>query len=273
MKTKKTIFSVLFLLTLVFSFMQKGIQVFASEVPNITTNYEIVPGETTNARIALENTDTVSHAYTLSNGQLPEGFNGYFSLDGNVVNNITLDASQKNIIDFFIDVPLNTSVADMSIPLEIIRDDGVKESLSVSFTLNQDYALSISSNIQSLKSINGDSIVLEIGVTNTGNKDLTDLSLQVDPPYKWIVENVNPTSLTLKPGENSLYELKVTIPSSGQAGQYPINISCTNSDVTSNSISIPVNVSTSANYFWWITGIIGVLLIFTILYFKKHGRR
>ncbi|MDD3139523.1 MAG: NEW3 domain-containing protein [Lachnospiraceae bacterium] len=273
MKTNTTIFSVLFLLTLVFSFMQKDIQVFASEVPSITSNYEMVPGESTNARISLENMDTVPHTYTLNFGQLPEGFNGYFSLDGKVINSITISASQKNLINFFIDVPLNTSATNMSIPLEIIRDDGVKESLSVSFTLNPNYALSISSSIQSIKAINGDSIMLEIGVTNTGNKDLTDLSLQVDPPYKWIVDNVDPTNLTLKPGENSLYKLKVTIPTSGQAGQYPINISCTNSDVTSNSISIPVNVSTSVNYFWWITGIIGVLLIFTILYFKKHGRR
>ena len=273
MKSRKLMYSFIIILTILFSCIPIDKKALASDLPSVTTDYQMLSGEITSARISVENKDIKSHTYSLRFGQLPEGFQGYFSMEGKVIDSLDLSASQKSIIYFFVDVPSNTTITDLSVSLNILREDGVKEALSVSYTLNGDYAVSILSNIKSIKVINGDSINLEIGVTNTGNKELANLNLQVDSPYKWILENVSPTGLNLKSGDTGLYKIKVTVPSSQQSGEYPVKISCSNAEVTSNPLTVPVTVSTNVNYLWWIAGPIVILLVFTLFYFKKHGRR
>lgn len=273
MKNKKTIYSFLIIFTLVFSYMPPSMKAFASDMPSVTTDYQILPGETTSSRLSIENKDTLSHSYSLAFEQMPYDFNGYFTMDGKVIHTIDIPAGQKSIIYFSIDVPASTTTTSLSIPVNITRDNGIKETLTMSYTLNQDYALSIASNVSLMKAINGDTITLEIGVTNTGNKDLTLLTLTTNLPYKWIMDSINPASLNLKAGETGLYTVKVTVPSSPQAGEYPIKISCSNSQVTSNEITVPVAVSTNINYFWWVASLVVILAVFTIFYFRKHGRR
>lgn len=263
----------LVLLTLIILFIIPGRNVFASEVPSITNDYQMLPGETTSARLSIENYDSISHSYSLAFEQMPTDFHGYFMLDGKVTQKIDLMPSHKSILTFSIDVPSNVSLDNLLIPLLITRDDGVKETLAMSYTLNQDYHLSISSNVSLMKAINGDSINLELGVTNTGNKDLADLTPQIELPYKWILTSISPATLNIKSGDTGLYEVKITVPASQQAGEYPVKISCSNSVVTSNELSVPVAVSTSINYFWWVAGLVVLLTVFTIFYFKKHGRR
>lgn len=273
MKRKRIIFFLILIVTVFSCSLQLNSRAYAIDLPSVTSNYQMFPGETTIARISMENNDAKIHTYSLKAGQLPKDFNGYFMLDGKVVDSINIPALQKDIIQFYIDTPTNPSVTEISVPIQLLREDGAKEYLTVSYTLNQDYALSISSNVQSVKAINGDSVRLEIGVTNTGNKELKDLKLQVNPPYKWILENVDPMSLNLSKGDTGLYKLNVSIPSSQQAGEYPIKVTCSNSDIKSNAVSVPVAVSTSANYFWWVACGIIILLVFTVLFFRKHGRR
>ena len=273
MKNKKVIYSFLIIFTLVFSYMLPNMKAFANDVPSVTNDYQILPGATTSSRISIENKDSMDHSYSLAFEQIPNDFNGYFTTDGKLIQTIDIAAGHKSIVYFSIDVPVTTTTSCLSIPANITREDGIKETLTMSYTLNQDYALSITSNVSLMKAINGDSIMLEIGVTNTGNKDLTNLTLATNPPYKWVMDSIKPASLNIKTGETGLYEVKVTVPSSQQAGEYPIKISCANSQVTSNEITIPVAVSTNINYFWWVASLVVILAVFTIFYFRKHGRR
>ncbi|HWT76459.1 MAG TPA: NEW3 domain-containing protein [Mobilitalea sp.] len=272
-QVKKLIYTLFFSISLLLCCMQTYSIVFANDQSSTITNYLMYPGETANARLSIENKDIKSHTYSLSFEQLTEGFHGYFSIEGKVIDSIQLSASQKSIINFSLEVPVNPSISDMSVPLDILRDDGTRDNITLNYTLNQDYSISITCNLQSIKAINGDTISLEIGVANTGNKDLSALSLQVELPYKWILERQDPSNLDIKSGETGLYKLALTIPPSQQACEYPIKISCSNTEVSSNSVTVPVTVSTSINLLWWIAGIIVLLSIFTLLYFKKHGRR
>jgi len=273
MKAKKTIFSLFVLSTILFCILALKKTAFAENLPSATTNYQMKAGETTSAIVSVENNDTKPHTYSLLTPKLPNNFNGYFTLDGKVVDRIDIPASQKSMIQFCIETPINPSVTEVSVALQIFREDGINETLYLSYTLNQDYALEITSNMQTINAVNGSSIRFEIGVTNTGNKELTELNLQVEPPYKWLLEKIEPTSLNLKPNETGVYVVNVTIPTSGQAGQFPIKATCSNADTKSNEVTVPVNVSTSTNYFWWVAGGIVILLIFTIVFFRKHGRR
>lgn len=273
MKTKKTIYSFCLLLVMHSCFSTLNITAFGASLPSVTTNYQIMTGRATSARISVENNDTKNHRFTLKANQLPKDFNGYFTLDGKVVNSINISATQKSVIQFCVDTPINPSTREINVPLQILRDDGVEESIYLSYTLNQDYSLEITNNVKSVKAVNGNSIRLEIGVTDTGNKELKGINLQADLPYKWLLEKVEPNSLNLKPNESGIYVLNITIPSSQPAGEFPIKITGLNTDTKSNEVLVPVVVSTSVNYLWWVVGGIVILLVFTIVFFKKHGRR
>lgn len=273
MKTKKTISFLIVLLVMLPFFPALNTTAFAASLPSVTTNYQIMTGKTTSALISVENNDTKPHTFSLKANQLPRDFNGYFTLDGKVVNSIAISATQKSIIQFCIDIPIKPSTTEFTAPLQILRDDGVEESLHLSYTLNQDYALKISNHVQSVKAVNGNSIQLEIGVTNIGNKELKDLNLQAELPYKWLLEKVEQKGLNLKPNESGISSLNVTIPASQPAGKFPVKITCSNADTKSNEVSVPVVVSTSTNYLWWVVCGILILLGFTVLFFRKHGRR
>lgn len=273
MKYKIKILSSIVFSVLAFIIISPGLTVHASEEIPITTNCEMISGETTSTDIAITNTDTVEHTYTLSYDSLPSDFNGYFKQNNTVVDTVTIHASESDILTFSIDVPTDTATKSLSVPLLFTRDDGVTDTFMITYTLNLDYAVTISNNVTLLKATNGDTINLDVGVTNTGTKDLNGLTLTIDAPYKWVTESVTPETIDLKAGETLGYKVSLIIPTSGQAGEYPIKLTCSNEQITSNELSVPVVVSTNIQYFWWITGIIAALIAFTLLYFKKHGRR
>lgn len=250
-----------------------NITAFAENLPNDVINYVIKAGETTSARIEVENNDNKAHTFSLKFSQLPQNFNGYFLVDGKTATGIDVAASQKGIIQFCIDTPATPAVTEVYASLQILRDDGIEQNIYVSYTLNQDYALKITNDIKSIKAVSGDTVRLEIGVTNTGSKELMNLAPQVNTPYKWIIEKTDPALLNLKPNESGIFVFDIIIPSSQQAGEYPVSVTCSNPEIKSNEVSVPVTVLTSANYFWWIAGGIAVLAVFTIFFFIKHGRR
>jgi uncharacterized membrane protein len=133
--------------------------------------------------------------------------------------------------------------------------------------------LDITSRQKSLNVINGSAATLEIELANSGTAEFTDIKPQVDLPYKWILEDISPASLTLKPNESGVFTLRLSVPASQNASTHTIKIICSNGTVPSNELTIPVTVSTSPQYLWWIICGIAVLAVITLLFFKKHGRR
>jgi uncharacterized membrane protein len=134
-------------------------------------------------------------------------------------------------------------------------------------------ALDITSKENTLSVINGSTAALDIAVVNTGSQQLSDIKPRADLPYKWILEDISPASLTLKPNESGVLTLRLAIPASQNASTHTIKIICSNGTETSNELDIPVTISTNPQYIWWIIGGVVVVSVFTLLFFKKHGRR
>ncbi len=273
MKTKLKILPALLFTALLFTGMLPSQATFASAGTQITAANEMVSGETTSTTIAVWNTDTAEHTYTLTYDYLPADFHGYFMQNNTVTDTVTIPASESAVLAFLVDVPADTTTKELHISLNAVKEDGTANTFPVTYTLNNEYGVVISNNVTLIKATNGDTITLDIGVTNTGTRDLSGLALSVDAPYKWITENITPENISLKAGETGVYKVSLIIPTSGQAGEYPVKLTCSNDQVTSSELVASVAVSTSVQYFWWIAGVVAVVLVFTLLYFKKHGRR
>lgn len=274
MKTAKiisvSIVSILLLFGAPFTFKAIAAEIGTTE---ISGNYLVVPGKETISRITVENKDIKPHRFNLQALELPEGFKTSFLQDGKMSETIELNSSDKRLIELRLEVPLKILKDSGTFRIKLLREDGIESFVPISFTVNRDFAFEISSGIKKLELMNGKSTSFEIVVTNTGNKELKDLGLKVDLPYKWSLENVIPEKLTLKPGENGLFKLNVSVPSSQASGNFAIKIKSLNGDAASSEISIPITVTASTGYAWWAIGLVLVVGVVTILYFRKHGRR
>jgi len=221
----------------------------------------------------VENKDSKTHHYNLKATGLPDGFKAYFTLDGKGMEGFDLTASQKRIVELHLNTPLKAAQDNGLIKVKSSRDDGLESLMSVSFTVNHDFSLEITNEITKLESMNGKSLSFDIAVTNTGNKELKDLGLKVDLPYKWTLDKLTPEKLSLKPRENGVFKLNISIPPSEGSGNNTLKIKSFNGVASSQEISIPVTVTATAGYAWWAIGLVLVVGIVTIIYFRKNVRR
>ena len=245
----------------------------SSSSSELSVNYLTVPGGEIIARIMVENNDSKVHHYNLQATGLPEGFKAYITLQGKGIEGLDVIASEKRIVELHLNTPLKTALDHGLITVKSSRDDGVETLLPVSLTVNHDFSLEITNEINKLQTMNGNSLSFDIAVTNTGNKELKDLGLKIDLPYKWTLDKLTPEKLSLKPKENGVFRLNISIPPSQGSGNNTLKIKCYNGVATSQEISIPVTVTETAGYAWWAIGLVLGVGIVTVIYFRKNVRR
>ena len=252
-----------------------GAKVMAADsgTPAASANYLIIPGEQSTHRILLENTDSKAHRYTLAAQNLPAGFSSVFMLDGKPTDSVDISSAAKLVVEFRMDTPSSSSKDDFTVLIQLIRDDGQQYELPLSFAVNHDYQMEISNQVDKLQTISGKTITLTVSAKNTGNKDLQDLTLQVDAPYKWVVTGISPEKVNLAPGESGIYTVQVLVQSSQSAGSSNILVTAQNKDAVSQQITIPVTVTSDLNFVWIVLGLVVVAGVGTLFYFRRKGRR
>ena len=239
----------------------------------LSANYPVVPGKESIICIMAENNDNKAHQFKLGTQGLPGDFKSWFMQGGRQVDTIELKPSDKCLIDLHLEAPLKIQEEGATFTAELLRDDGDKADIPLSFTVSRDYALEISGGAKNLEIMNGKSMSLDIAVTNTGNKELKNLLLKVDLPYKWSLDKMTPENLTLQPGQYALFKMDVSVPPSQVSGNFSIKITSSNKVAASNEIIIPVTVKTGMGFAWWMIGLLLAVALATILYFRRQGRR
>jgi len=146
-------------------------------------------------------------------------------------------------------------------------------SLGVSTSALANSSMTIASREKTLRVVNGQMVTFEIDISNTGDTALTDVSVQIDLPYKWLMQSAIPERLTLQPGERGTIEIRLAVPVSENASTHTLKVLCVSGDTTSNDLSIPVAVVTNPVYLYIILAAIICMLAITLIFFKKNVRR
>ena len=136
-----------------------------------------------------------------------------------------------------------------------------------------DSSLTVTSTEKTLKVVNGQSVMLHITAGNTSDTDMNAVNVQIDLPYKWIIQSMAPESLSLHSGESGEFTIRLAVPSSENASTHTLNVSCKSNDITSNIINIPVAVVTNPLFGYVILGSIVLMAVVMILYFRRGIRR
>jgi len=224
-------------------------------------------------RISVKNTDINSHKYSLSYGTLPSNFKAEFLLEGKVAKQIEVKAKDTVVVLLQVDVPRNVKAGTEIIKVNVKRDDGQNDMLPLSVTMNNDYSLVLTNQVKGLNVINGKSTSFDIEVKNTGSKLLSNVSLKLELPYKWILQSLNPEKVDLKPGESGLFKVQISIPTSETAGNKSIKLASISGSISSPQSEIVITVQNNPNYFYFVVGFIIIIGIVTLLFFRKNGRR
>jgi len=273
MKSLKIIILLLSMLTIMI--VSSVSTVFAAEMSGteFLTGCNLSPGESKVISMFIRNADVVSHSYTLTAGDSANSYELYFSKDGAAIKNMTLPAGTNDQVDLNINLSGNASANDDKLTVKAVRDDGKENIVNLSIIINKDYALSVKSMLDKIDVLSGKSVEFTFSVTNNGSNDLNNIKIKPELPYKWFASQATEAVMNLKPGETGTSTIKIDVPSSQVAGNFTGKFTAVSDEKSSSQISVPVTVKTSSNIGYWMIGVLIVIAGFTLLQFKKHGRR
>lgn len=263
----------LFIILALLSAMAVSVSAQSVSSSELTANTMVSSTNEAFFKLLIKNDDSKPHSYVLSYGPVPDGLQAYFALDGKIATKIEVKAQESAIVSFMVKMPDKTPAGTTAIDTQAIRDDGQVFMLPVSVTVNHDYSLIITNRLNGLSAITGQDLSFDVSVINNGRKNLDNIKLSVDLPYKWMLQGTNPEKLSLKPGESGTYKVKVSIPPSQVSGNNTLKVSAASDSTASPKVDIPVAVQNNPNYLFWVIGILVLAGAGTLLYFRKHGRR
>lgn len=244
----------------------------------ITTDYSSKSGTAGSAltyTATIENNSTVDQTYSLS-ADAPEGWDVSFapsdSSDSSSISSIDVEASSDASVTVSVTPPENAQAGDYEIPISV-NSENEQLSTTLKATISGNYGLQISTQNETLSfdvRANSESSVV-ISVANTGNTDLSNISLSASAPTDWTVEFSSDTIDSLAAGETQTVTAKVTPSESAISGDYSMTITATTDD-NSTDAQFRVTVKTSTG--WGVICVIIIAAIAGILYaiFKKFGR-
>lgn len=261
----------------IFLFTFAGTVFRASAVENhsasITANITVVSGKESVISLAVANNNGKTHQYKLTAQSLPVGFTAWFTHAGIQTDLLELKPYENCILECHISAPAAIQPDLAAFQINLAAEDGSTVAMPVSITVNRDYALEISGGVKNLEMMSGQSMSIDIAVINTGSKELKSLVVKDELPYKWLIESTTPEIITLAPGGQSMFKLDIAVPPGQASGNFSVKMIVLNSDATSNEIVIPVTVKASVGFAWWIAGLVTAVVVTTVLYFRKKGRR
>ncbi len=138
-----------------------------------------------------------------------------------------------------------------------------------SFTVD----LSTPDQVLSTKGNAGSLTNFTIRVTNNGTAPITNVTPSATAPTGWTVTFEPATVASIDAGANQDFIAKITPTSDAITGDYNVTMTAKATEASSTATTIRFTVETPA--YWWIAGIVLIVLVFAALYwvFRTYGRR
>ncbi len=193
------------------------------------------------------------------------------------VDKIKLDSGEAKVIDIELAVDkdctpgeyvLNIHASGMSscfLSMPFIVEENPSKSL-------ESLAIQLSQLYTSGKA--GSEVTASLRVINSGNVNLRDIKLDIKPPTEnWEIDVSKDEIDLLKPNEYEIVNLRISIPSSAENGDYFVDINGATEGIETEEVKLRVNVKPQSSSVWIGLIIIIIAIIGLLVLFKKYGRR
>lgn len=239
----------------------------------IALSQTVQAGETAVYSVDLRNQTSVSHDYALALTALPTDMSGSFTQGGPVVDQVTTAAQGSSQVFIRIETTRTSPVGVYDIQFTATRDDGDRLEIPLTLVVENTYALQIVSQSTTLSVFSGKDFTFDVTASNSGAAPVTNVSLQVDAPAKWLVQTDPPRVNELAPGESVDFHATVNTPQSQVAIDQPVGVSVVSDQVTSDASELTVRVQKSPSYLYSSAGVMLFAIAGVFVYFRRKGRR
>ena len=222
----------------------------------------------------LINNTLNDQSYALS-ASAPTGWSVSFLPSGETtkVAALGLEARTTQGVDIEVTPPENVEAGTYEIPCTATTVSE-KMSFTLSVTITGTYGLTLStpSGLLSTDAVANQETAVQILLTNTGNTDLTNISLTSSTPDGWSVRYATEVVDLIEAGASVETTAYITPAESSISGDYATVLSATQSNA-SDTVELRITVKTETT--WGIVGVavIVVLLVIVALIMRKYGRR
>lgn len=220
--------------------------------------------------------DTPSEASYSFNAQGPNGWTTTIkSADSATATTLKVGAGGTGSLTVSVTPDSNATAGDYKISATV-TGGGKTASTDMTVTITGSYSLSVSTPDQVLSTTAnaGTEKDFVITATNTGTAPITQVKPTATAPTGWTVTFDPTTVASLGAGTNNTqnFTAKITPSKDAIAGDYVVTM---NVNGTEASGSVDIRVTVQTPQFWWIAGVLLLLLTFVGLYwvFRTYGRR
>lgn len=225
-------------------------------------------------KTVLANNKGVAQSYTLSS-RTQEGWQVTFTPEGASapVASMELEPGTSKEISVEIVPPETLTEGEYTIPVSAISSTETLEAdLDLTITGQYDVELTTSDGRLSFDAYADDEKTMTLSIVNTGNVDLTNLTLLANAPADWNVTFDESEIDILEAGATRNVTMNVTPAKDSMTGDYVTSVTVNNSTVKA-SADFRVSVKTRTTWGLAAAGIIVVLLGILGAVCKKYGRR
>jgi uncharacterized membrane protein len=230
-------------------------------------------GQTATYQIEIANDASGQHTYKLATSGLPATLKITFAEDGPVVDAVTVGAGKKGRFALRAEVPADTAVGRYAGAVTATRDDGVVVTTPLILEVENTYSLKVVSMSRTIATFSGQEFAFDVSASNTGAAPITNVGVKMDAPGKWIVQSDPKVVASFEPGAETVFHVKVLVPSSQAAIDQPVSLTVAGDQATGPPESIAVRVQTNPSYLPIAGAVVVLALVGVVLYFRIKGRR
>lgn len=230
-------------------------------------------GQTATYQIEIANDTSAEHTYSLAASGLPATLKITFAQDGPVIDAVTVGAGKKGRFAMRVEVPADTAVGRYAGAVTAKRDDSVDITTPLTLEVENTYSLKVVSLSRTIATFSGQEFAFDVSASNTGAAPITNVVVKMDAPGKWVVQSDPKVVAALEPRAETVFHVKVLVPSSQAAINQPVSVAITGDQATSAPESIAVRVQTNPSYLPIAGAVVVLALVGVVLYFRIKGRR
>jgi len=244
-----------------------------AQADSIALAQNVQAGETASFTVEVRNETTNSHTYTPTLAGLTDGLGVSFTQGGPVVEKIDVPAQSADQIVIRVETKPETPVGSYSGLFATTRDDGATTQMALALTVENTYALQITSQSLNLSAFSGQEFTFDLTAVNSGATAISHAALQTEVPGKWIVQTDPAQVDSLAPGASIAFHTRVLVPPSQMAIDQPLKLTVRSDQTSSPDITVIVRVQKSPNFLYGAGALIFLAIAGVFVYFRRKGRR
>ena len=234
---------------------------------------EAAGGQQVDYTFLIKNNDQREHNYSFQILNLQKEYISSLDYKSFSETNFSLTAGNSKKIDLKLKIPENSKADHLSFRAVLKKEGNITKSLPLNIKINKDYQLTIADYPRDLNLISGENKSFSVTVGNIGTETLKNIKLKFELPKKWLIENIKPKQMDLKAGEKGSFNVDIFVPSSQAAANKEISVIAYNQHSQTKILIGSITVKKNPNYFLVILILLIIMIMGTIYYFRRFGRR